>query len=68
MTPAQRRTILDVERRSKGWPVGISVPGDMGRRLVKLGYAEWAPPMHLVGPGHVSIRITTKGKIEAAWV
>lgn len=68
MTPAQRRAILDIEKRSKGWPVGIVVPWGMGHRLVNLGYAEWAPPLHysLTVPGkRVAIRATTKGLVAA---
>lgn len=67
MTPAQRRTICEVERRSKGWPVGITVPAGIGRRLVAHGYAEWAPPLHylLTTNRKVAIRATTKGKLAA---
>jgi hypothetical protein len=68
MTKAQRRTLLDVIRRSKGWPVGITVPAGMGHRLVSLGYAEWAPPLHYsltVGNNRVAIRATTKGLVAA---
>lgn len=66
MTKAQRRTLIEVRKRSKGWPVGIPVHKGMACRLVALGYAEWAPPMWLYPRPVFSIRLTTKGEVAVA--
>jgi hypothetical protein len=63
MTVAQWRTLKEVERRSKGWPIGIPVNKSMAKRLVSLGYAEWAPPIFTYPKPVYAIRLTTRGKV-----
>jgi hypothetical protein len=46
-TPAQLKMMKDVQRRSKGWPVGIAVKRQIGQRLVDRKWAEFAPPVWL---------------------
>ncbi len=63
MTAAQKRILTEVQRRSKGWPVGIPVKEFMAKRLVALGYAEWAPPAFLYRKPVFAIRLTVRGEI-----
>jgi len=63
MTVAQKRILTEVQRRSKGWPVGIPVKRFMAQRLVALGYAEWAPPAFLYPKPVFAIRLTVKGEV-----
>ncbi len=63
MTPAQKRTLMEIQRRSKGWPVGIPAQKAMACRLVALGYAEWAPPAYLYRKPMFTIRLTVRGEV-----
>lgn len=64
MTPAKRRVAAEVQRRSKGWPVGIPVNPHMARTLVNNGYAEWAVPLFNYRTTVHAIRLTLKGEVE----
>lgn len=63
MTGPQKRTLMEVQLRSKGWPVGIPVKKAMAYRLVNLGYAEWAPPLFRYPKEVFAIRLTVRGEV-----
>lgn len=63
LSTAQIRVMADIQRRSKGWPVGIPSPPRTARALVARGIAEWAPPAWGYRAGGHCIRLTTMGEV-----
>lgn len=63
MSPAALRTLKEVARRGKGWPIGVPCDDRSGKALVKAGYLEWAPPAYVYPRPMRTYRLTTLGKL-----
>lgn len=64
MTRVQRKWMKEVQKLSKGWPVGIPVPELVAQSLVAEGLARWAPPLWDYPQPVFTICLTTHGEVS----